>query len=129
MKNNLFIRSSVSILLAVLIAAMALLAGCTTAKIGGGDTPTTTAAPDEVITVGEGATSFSFTVTFLDGSGKQYTVKTDKTTVGEALLDAGLISGSESEYGLMVDTVDGVKLDYTADKAYFVSLYSPTVMT
>ena len=119
MKNNMFIRSSVSILLAVLIAAMALLAGCTTVKIGGGDTPTTTAAPDEVITVGEGATSFSFTVTFLDGTGKQYTVKTDETTVGAALLKVGLIAGSESQYGLMVEKVDGVKLEYTADKAYW----------
>lgn len=123
MKNKTFIQSSVIVLLVVLIAAMALLCGCTTTQPDEGgnaassSTTTTTAAKSQ--TVGEGETSFAFTVTFLDGSSKQYTVQTDKTTVGAALLEVGLIAGSDSEYGLMVESVDGVKLDYTADKAYW----------
>lgn len=69
--------------------------------------------------VGEGNTSFSFTVVFADKTSKTYTVKTDKATVGEALVDAGLISGTDSQYGLMVDTVSGVKLEWDKDKMYW----------
>ncbi|MBR4013516.1 MAG: DUF4430 domain-containing protein, partial [Clostridia bacterium] len=63
--------------------------------------------------------SFAFTVKFKDGTTKSYTVKTDKETVGEALVDAKLISGSDSQYGLMVDTVCGEKLEYNTDKMYW----------
>ena len=69
--------------------------------------------------VGVGNTSFAFTVKFKDGTTKSYTVKTDKETVGEALVDAKLISGSDSQYGLMVDTVCGEKLEYNTDKMYW----------
>ena len=74
---------------------------------------------DESNVVGEGDTSFTFTVVFADQTSKTYTVKTDKTTVGAALVDVGLISGEDSQYGLMVDTVDGVKLEYNTDKMYW----------
>lgn len=69
--------------------------------------------------VGVGNTSFAFTVKFKGGTTKSYTVKTDKETVGEALVDVGLISGSDSQYGLMVDTVCGEKLVYETDKMYW----------
>ncbi|MBQ8495588.1 MAG: DUF4430 domain-containing protein [Clostridia bacterium] len=118
MKNKTFMQSSVIIFLVVLIAATALLSGCTTEQLNDGGT-TTSSSDTNTVAIGEGATAFPFTVTFLDGTSKHYTVNTDKTTVGAALLEVGLIAGSESEYGLMVDTVDGVKLDYTADGAYW----------
>lgn len=43
-------------------------------------------------TLGEGATKFTFTV--MDPEGKETTaeIQTDKTTVGEALLELGLIA-------------------------------------
>lgn len=69
--------------------------------------------------VGEGNISFTFTVVFADKTSKTYTVKTDKVTVGEALVDVGLISGTDSQYGLMVDTVAGVKLEWDKDKMYW----------
>lgn len=123
MKNKAFIQSSVIVLFAVLIAATVLLCGCTTNQPDESDRSTSsstksTAAADPQA-VGKGETSFAFTVTFLDGTSKHYTVRTDKTTVGAALLEVGLIAGSDSQYGLMVESVDGVKLDYTADKAYW----------
>ena len=74
---------------------------------------TETADPDE------GKTAFTFTVKYEDGKAESEVIKTDKKTVGEALLDKGLISGSDSEYGLMVDTVKGVRADYNKDKAYW----------
>ena len=63
--------------------------------------------------------SFVFKVVDLDGSEKSFNITTDAKTVGEALVAEKLISGTESEYGLMVDTVNGIKYDYNADGAYW----------
>ena len=69
--------------------------------------------------VGEGAVSFSFQVTFKDGTSNYYKVHTDEKTVGEALLRAKLIEGSQGEFGLYVLTVDGETLDFDKDKMYW----------
>ena len=123
MKLQVFKKTSVFFLALVLIAAMALFAGCTTdqQKGDGASTTTTTTASQtsNENELGTGKTTFSFVVTKLDKTSKTYTVHTDKTTVGAALLEVGLIAGSDSEYGLMVETVDGLKLEYNADKAYW----------
>jgi hypothetical protein len=116
------------VLLIALIAAMALsFVSCDKKQSSAGDQTDSQAvsvadsveASDESNVVGEGNTSFTFTVVFADKTSKTYTVKTDKTTVGAALIDVGLISGEDSQYGLMVDTVDGVKLEYNTDKMYW----------
>lgn len=126
------------ILSVVLVAAMALLfAGCNN-KDDSGDTVTTaatgsvasdegtTATPGEetpdvadVTAVGEGETTFLFTVTDKDGNETKYEVKTDKTTVGEALLDLGLIEGEDGQYGLYVKKVCGIVADYDVDQTYW----------
>lgn len=59
-----------------------------------------------------GAT-ITVTVVHKDGASKDFTVKTEKETLGEALTDEGLIAGEDSPYGLYVKTVDGE----TADEA------------
>lgn len=69
--------------------------------------------------IGEGETEFLFTVTFEDATMHLYEVYTDATTVGEALVELGLIEGEDSEYGLYVKTVDGVTLDWDVDAAYW----------
>ena len=100
----------------VLIAAMALsLCGCKDDKAPDTSAP---AMSDEVITVGEGENEFTFKVTTDDGS-KTYKVLTDKTIVGEALLDNKLIAGDESEFGLYVKSVDGIAADYNKDGKYW----------
>lgn len=130
--KTLHLRKTLSILL---VAAMAVSALCLTGCSGQPETTDTTAQPaatteaatTEAATteaaaateVGEGSTSFAFQVTFADGSQQDYTVKTDSTVVGEALQDAGLIAGEESEYGLYVKTVAGQTLDYDADGMYW----------
>ncbi|MBR7131995.1 MAG: DUF4430 domain-containing protein [Clostridia bacterium] len=48
-----------------------------------------------------------------------FTVKTDKTTVGEALLENDIIAGEESEYGLYIKSVNGITADYDVDKSYW----------
>ena len=55
--------------------------------------------------LGEGETVFQFVMADADGKETAYEIHTDKTTVGEALLELGLIAGEESEYGLYVKEV------------------------
>ena len=63
--------------------------------------------------------TFVFKVIDLDGSEKSFDIKTEAKTVGEALLAEKLISGEVGQYGLMVDTVNGIKYDYNEDSAYW----------
>ena len=69
--------------------------------------------------LGEGQTEFTFVVTDQDGNETQFLIHTDKETVGEALLELGLIAGDESEYGLYVKTVNGITADYDVDQTYW----------
>lgn len=48
-----------------------------------------------------------------------FTIKTDKDTVGAALIEHGLIAGDESQYGLYVKSVNGMTADYDVDKSYW----------
>ena len=73
----------------------------------------------ESTVVGEGKTVFPFSVIDASGKEKVFEIHTDKTTVGEALLEHNLIKGEQSEYGLFVKTVDGITADYDKDGAYW----------
>ena len=90
--------------------AVATTAGVTTSGV--------TEAPASNVR-GEGNTEFVFKVVTASGETKTFTVKTDKTTVGEALLDAGLIAGDGGDFGIYVKTVDGETLDYDKDGMYW----------
>lgn len=48
-----------------------------------------------------------------------FTLKTDKTTVGDALLEHDLIAGEEGDYGLYIQSVNGMVADYDKDKSYW----------
>ena len=121
MKQTKFLKVLSFVLCIVLVAAMAL---CTTAcsdnKNAEQETVQTTAAPNNSVKeLGEGAKSFSFSVVDKDGNKTAFLINTDKTTVGDALLELDLIAGDESEYGLYVKTVNGVTLDYDKDQMYW----------
>ena len=73
----------------------------------------------EFIEKGDGATSFLFTVVFDNGKESYYKIKTDKTTVGEALQELGIVSGEEGPYGLYVTCVDGVTHKYEDDGKFW----------
>lgn len=83
------------------------------------------AAPAEVTVyedgavIGEGSKEFEFTVVNAAGEEATFEVHTDKETVGEALLDNGVIAGEDSEYGLFVKTVNGETVDYDTDGKYW----------
>ncbi len=68
---------------------------------------------------GEGETQFYFTVEYVNGTVTKFDIHTDKTTVGEALLELGLIEGSTSDFGLYVTTVNGVTADWDTENAYW----------
>ena len=63
--------------------------------------------------------TFTFTVVHNNGEEKSFTITSTKKTVGEALIDEGLIAGEDSQYGLYVKTVDGETLDYDTDGKYW----------
>ena len=69
--------------------------------------------------IGEGATIFSFEVTDDGGEVTTWIVHTDESTVGAALVDAGLIEGAETDMGLMVERVNGLRADYNEDGAWW----------
>ena len=92
----------------VLIAAMALLAGCN-------DNTTTS----DVTESPKAQKSFTFVVVDTKGKETSFEITTEKATVGEALLDEGLISGDNDQYGLYVKTVNGLTLDYDTDGMYW----------
>ena len=107
-------------LLSILLAAVMLLSFAACTKNETSTDVQTTAGDNVAITeVGEGETSFEFTVVDADGNTKYYNVSTDKKTVGEALLDANLISGENGAYGLYVKTVSGITYDYDKDGKYW----------
>ena len=130
MNTNSMKNTLLYILCIVLIAAIALFAtGCNDSTNPNGDsTPSTSATspgdtesptPDDVTVKGEGKTSFYFHVTDLDGAVTKFQVNTDKTIVGEALLELGLISGEEGDYGLYVTAVNGITADWATENAYW----------
>ena len=73
----------------------------------------------DVTVLGEGATVFDFVVVDKDGNETNFEIHTDKTTVGDALLEHELIEGEESSYGLYVKTVNGITADYDIDQMYW----------
>ena len=106
------------LLCTVLIAAMALLAtGC---KDQTSVTPTdSSVTATNVTTVGQGSTCFDFSVTDKEGNTTYFTVNTDQTTVGAALLENNLIAGEDGDYGLYVKQVNGITADYNVDGTYW----------
>ncbi len=136
-------KQSLSLLVcSVLIAALALMAtGCSGNTT---DSSTSSAAASSEVTsseaasseaqpaspdtaasqaagnvLGQGATAFTFTVVDGDGNETSYQINTDQTTVGDALVELGLIAGDESDYGLYIKTVDGITVDYDTDGKYW----------
>ncbi len=69
-------------------------------------------------TFGNGENTFSVTVKVEEQS-VTFTINTDKTIVGEALLEHELIAGDMEDYGLYVKYVNGIRADYDIDKAYW----------
>ena len=48
-----------------------------------------------------------------------FTVKTDKESVGAALMEHKIIEGEEGQYGLYIQKVNGMTADYNVDQSYW----------
>lgn len=104
-------------LIAVFALVVGMLCACGKNETPDGDVAITFDTTQT--TFGEGATAFAFEVTNVEGETKAFTVNTDETTVGAALLAIGMIDGEDSEYGMYVKTVAGITLDYDTDGKYW----------
>lgn len=126
------LRILLSLVLTVLLAAAVLsLTGCTTQPPASPETdavpvvstlPTTTEtvpAETPASTEDAGTVSYVFSYTDKDGNTKSFDLSTTCSTVGEALLEEGLIEGEDSQYGLYVTTVDGNTLNWDTDGMYW----------
>lgn len=119
MQKTRLTKSLLCILCIVLIAVTALFTGCNNNTQTTDPSQTTAASQVEKTVMGEGETSFDFTVTDANGKETAFEVHTDKKTVGEALLELNLIDGEDGDYGLYVKTVNGITVDYDTDGKYW----------
>lgn len=123
MKKNTFKRFSSLILIAAMI--MTLFAGCAKSPAASENssdtqqeaTSNTIASSDEK----EEAQTKTFTFFAVDKEGNEskFEITTDKETVGEALVEAKLIEGNVSDYGLYVTKVNGIEAIYEVDGSYW----------
>ncbi len=112
MKTKLY--SGVSVLLAVLLVFCFASCGKKVDKTGLWENATYLSDT----TLGKGDKTLSVEVKAEEQS-VLFTVKTNETTVGAALLAVDLIAGDESAYGLYVKKVNGITADYNVDQAYW----------
>ena len=68
--------------------------------------------------LGEGAKTLVVEVK-ADDRQVTFTIHTDKTTVGEALVEHGLLEGENGQYGLFIKKVNGIVSDYDVDQTYW----------
>ena len=106
------------------ILCMMLVAATTLIMTGCNDKATQEVTPDTSVSVesnvlGEGDTKFTLSVVDQDGNETQFEIHTDKETVGEALLECGLVEGDEGEFGLYVKKVNGIEADYDKNGTYW----------
>ena len=86
---------------------------------GNVDTENSSHTKSDITILGEGNTIFPFTVVDEKGNETVFEIHTDKTTVGDALLELELISGEQQMYGLYVKTVNGITADFDTDGTYW----------
>ena len=72
----------------------------------------------EDTTFGTGAATVTVEVKAGDKS-IDFVLKTDKTTLGDALIEHGLIEGEEGQYGLYIKKVNGITADFDVDQSYW----------
>ena len=67
----------------------------------------------------QGTKAYTLTVIHSDLSSKDFSYTTDEEYLGPALKSEGIIDGTESEYGMMVEVVDGETAIYAESGAYW----------
>ena len=109
MKAQLKILSAVSLILLAVIVFVA----CDSGVSATGKWQDTTYRKDAEF--GEGAKTVVVKVV-VEEQAVSFTLRTDETYLGDALLEHGLIEGDMGEFGIYVKKVNGLLADYDVDK-------------
>ncbi len=120
MKKILCIALAASLLLALL----PILASCKNE----GEDLWASAAYTEDKEFGEGKTTVTVEVKAGEKS-VSFIIHTDKTILGDALIEHGLIAGDEGPYGLYIKKVNGITADYDVDQTYWAFYKGGEYMT
>ena len=64
-------------------------------------------------------TTFTLTVVQKDGTAKDFTLRTEQTTLGAALLESGLVEAEVNRFGLQIKAVGGAKASFDENNAYW----------
>lgn len=67
----------------------------------------------------QGAKTYTLTVVHADKNAKDFTYHTDEEYLGAALKNEKIISGTDSEFGMMVEVVDGEEAIWDKNGAYW----------
>ena len=125
MKLKLSNKKLISLLLVMMLTVAMALTGCGDKKDSDKESESTKspqstqAADDGSNELGEGNTKFDLVVVDKDGNESNFVIKTDKKTVGEALVELGMVEGEEGAYGLYIKKVNGITADFDQDKTYW----------
>lgn len=107
---------SLSISVVLVFAVVFCFAGCSNSVASEGLWQNAVYLSDT--TLGEGSKTVNLEVKAGENS-VNFTVKTNKDTVGAALLETKLIEGEQDAYGLYIKKVNGILADYDTDKSYW----------
>ena len=108
-------------IISVIIAALLLLFTCACGAEKSAD-ENAVLYPDaatEAVSLGSGAKDLDFTAIDKNGTEYKFHIHTDKTFVGEALEELGLIEGTEGAYGMYVNKVNGIYAEYEVTGTYW----------
>jgi len=108
-----------TVLLAIILVFVVV--ACDDAEQETADTGATDATPvaGEIQAIGQGDTTFRFEAVDPDEVLTVWEVSTNEETVGAALVAVGLIAGDDSEWGLMVNEVNGITADFSVNSAFW----------
>ncbi len=102
------------------VALIAVFIFCSCQNKPSDETATTTFVEmTEMTEIGQGKNIFVFRVHDENGHITPFIIKTDKTIVGEALQEYGLIEGDEGNFGLYVKKVNGIFAEYETTGNYW----------
>jgi len=101
-----------------LILSVVLVCTLTSCTSSDKTNPWDSAAYTENTELGNGSMTIFVKLVVKDKS-VDFTINTDKSTLGDALLENELISGEKGPYGMYVKFVNGIEADYDKTKSYW----------